>query len=263
MERLQKYPKLQFGQHLYTEGRIILLDVETKSSFEKSLMSLDTIDKKELIVLDAQTLSAKLSLLLDDHKIYQQPNDVLTVFPGNGSLKPKEFMRFKKNHQTAYAFAKRYWEPGENPQVYVSEIMTDCFIDLKTTNILVIDDVISSGMTMQKLFEHNAWKFPRASWTAATWISQMPRQKAESGINGFSQMITAYITEGPGGKFVPINSLSTLLECPKITQNYALRHFAKPEKFLELLESVLITTDRVQMETNFAGLTETVKKLLS
>lgn len=237
MDRLKQFPALQFGEYLYTEGRIILLDVETGPSLRQSLLSLKTIDLKELIVLDASVMSGKLASMLEDSQWYGNNSQVLTVFPGNGSLKPKDFLRMAPGQKVAYAFAKRYWKPGENPLIHVGEIQTESFLHPEITTIIAIDDVVSSGQTMQKLCERNAWKFPRASWHAATWLTQVPRQKGLAGINGYAQMIAAFVAEGPNGKLAPINSLSTLQECPEIAASYARRHFADPQQFLSLIGS--------------------------
>lgn len=116
-----------------------------------------------------------------------------------------------------------------SPQIPVVETLRHSFV--------VVDDVISSGKTMQKLHENNSWRFPRAEWIGAAWFSQIFRTRPLSGVKGYSSVFASILTEGVNGKKVPINSLSTLREDTTIAQSYAKRHYVDADKFLRLIRA--------------------------
>lgn len=235
---LAKFPNLWCLTHLVTTGLVVINDIGLSLELMRSFLSLETRNDRDVISLDATLLSTELLSMLAAAKLCGQDKHVLTVFPGNGSLIVKNY--FDSNYQSnfAHCFAKRLWRPGEDPQIFVSDIQTDCFINLGVTDIVAIDDVVSSGGTLKELYLRNQWKFPHpdANWHAATWVSQVPRQKAPSGVNGYAQMLAVCLVEGPNDRLVPINSLSTLKECPEIAKSYASRHFTEPEKLIELIK---------------------------
>lgn len=235
---LAKFPNLWCLTHLVTTGLVVINDIGLSIELMRSFLSLETRNDRDVVGLDANLLSTDLLSMLVAAKFYSQDNRVLTVFPGNGSLIVKNY--FDSNYQGnfAHCFAKRLWRPGEDPQIFVSDIQTDCFLNLDVTSVVAIDDVVSSGGTLKELYLRNQWKFPHpnVNWHAATWVSQVPRQKALSGVNGYAQMLAVCLVEAPGDRLVPINSLSTLRDCPEIASSYANRHFAQPERLLKLIK---------------------------
>jgi hypothetical protein len=134
-------------------------------------------------------------------------------------------------------YAKRHWEPGIDPVVRVGTILPCQFLVLGVRNIVVVDDVISSGQTLRKLNRENNWRFPGATWFGASWVAQVPTMKAQSGLNGYARVLTACVVEDLRGRKVPINSLSTLRKEPSIARNYAERHFVNPTAFLILISA--------------------------
>ena len=101
--------------------------------------------------------------------------------------------------------------------------------------VVVVDDVISSGLTMQKVRENNAWKFTRAKWLGVSWVAQIPQMRAKSGVNGYERVATACVVGKTNGARVPINSISTLRQDREIATSYAERHFRRPDVFLHLI----------------------------
>lgn len=235
---LAKFPNLWCLTHLVTSGLVVINDIGLSSELMRSFLSLETRNDREVTGLDANLLSTELLSMLVAAKLCGQDKRVLTVFPGNGALMVKNYLDSSYQGNFALCSAKRFWRVGEDPQISVSDIQTDCFLNLGVTSIVAIDDVISSGGTLQVLCRRNQWKFPRrdAMWHAATWVSQVPRHKAPSGVNGYAQALVVCLVEGTNGRLVPINSLSTLKECPEIAANYAGRHFARPEKLIKLIK---------------------------
>ncbi len=219
------------AKRIKTDGRVILADVFLDASVRESLFALRTIDGKELIIIDAQETAALLEDFLEKF-VYQ---NMLFVFPGNGSNYPKSFSDICKRSNSAGVVAKRFWTPGSTPFVMAGAILPEIFMHLSTQTILVVDDVISSGQTMHKLWQNNEPRFPGAKWIGVAWLSQRLKTRPLSGITGYDSVFASIMVEGISKRLVPINSLSTLREQPSIAESYARRHFIKHAEFLRLI----------------------------
>lgn len=156
-----------FEKEIATNGRVIILDESLSIGIRETLMGLETTDGQEVVFLEDQYLAAGLEEILQ--KI-SSPG-TLFVFPGNGSGFPRRLSQVCRETQThgVDVYAKRFWVPGEDPEVSVELICPERFIILGVKNIVVVDDVISSGRTMRLLYQKNAWRFPGARWRACTW----------------------------------------------------------------------------------------------
>lgn len=163
------------------------------------------------------------------------PQKTLLVFPGNGASIVRAYLptSWLKKWKCARVHAKRYWKPGMDPRIVVTRISDQMLLGV--WDVVVIDDVISSGQTMRKLRELNQPWIPGATWHALTWIAQ--RDTAQRKLKGFAALCASEEV-GVKGSRIPINSLSTLLEHPEIAQSYAQRNFSASGEFLRLLEDL-------------------------
>lgn len=161
------------------------------------------------------------------------PTTTLLIFPGNGANIVRGFMdtNWLLNWRTASATAKRIWIPGEPPQAIAGRIFPDRFI-LGVKDIVVIDDVVSSGETARKLRRVNTPWIPAARWHIVCWVAQ----KAAS-LRGFASSFATFKV-GDSNHKDSINSISTLLKERDIAENYARRNFPQPETFLALLNEL-------------------------
>ena len=235
MESLNRFKQLSYAKYLYTDGRIILVDVPLEPRAKEAMGCLKTVDGKELVFLETEQLVMDLERVLEE--LVGGEKNILFVFPGNGSNYPKSVSRICQEATGVGVFAKRIWTPGSDPFAVAGSIMPEVFLNLFVQTIVVVDDVISSGQTMYRLHRNNEWRFPRAKWIAATWVAQIPQMKARSGVSGYDRSVVACIVEGPNKRRVPINSLSTLREQPVITENYAKRYFLDASAFLRFISS--------------------------
>jgi hypothetical protein len=233
MKALQKYPSFSYKRSLITDGRIILLDEPLVQQVREELELLETSDGKELLFLEDSQLVADTEEILAE--IIRQDCKTLFVFPGNGSNYPRKLSRICQEVGGASVYAKRFWQPGTDPIVTAGTILPDIFLITNVETVVVVDDVISSGLTMQKVRENNAWKFTRAKWLGVSWIAQIPQMRAKSGINGYERVATACVVGKTNGTRVPVNSISTLRQNREIATSYAERHFRKPDAFLYLI----------------------------
>lgn len=234
MKTLQKYPSFTFGRSITMDGRIILLDEPLALQTQKELESLETADGKELLFLEDWKLAADLECILAE--IIKQDHNALLVFPGNGSNYPRKLSRICQESDSANVCAKRFWQPGTDPIVMTGRILPDIFLITNVKTVVVVDDVISSGLTMQKVHQNNVWRFTRAKWMGVSWVAQIPQMKARSGVKGYELVSTACMVGKASGGRVPVNSISTLRHQREIAESYAQRHFLKPDAFLRLIE---------------------------
>ncbi len=231
MESLQKYTSFTYKRSLTTDGLIILLDEPMGDEVRTGLKALRTVDNREVIFLEDRLLTADLEEILVG--ITEREQEVLLVFPGNGSDYPRKLSRVCREFPGTGVFAKRFWQPGVDPIVMVGSIPGP-FINTSVRTIVVVDDVISSGLTLRRVYQRNAWRFTRAKWIGASWVSQTPRTKAKSGIKGYEYVATACVVGRSDGGKVPINSISSLRQEREVARSYAQRHFESPETFLRL-----------------------------
>lgn len=229
---MRAYPGYSCAKHIKTEGRVILVDVPFNAETSAELLNLRSIDGRELLLLDVQEAADLLEVFLGK---VSEHEDALFVFPGNGSNYPKSRSLICREVHGVGVYAKRIWTPGTDPIAIAGTIAPEVFMDLRTRLIIVVDDVISSGQTMYKLYRNNEWRFPRAEWIGVTWFSQALCMKSSSGVKGYNSVFASFLVEGVSGKKVPINSLSTLREQPAIAESYANRHYADVKKFLQLI----------------------------
>lgn len=233
MKFSDRFSNFECGNRRHIDGCVILVDEVLDPADEEKLRALKTIGEQDLILLLANDLAVALEKFLENVVVARE--DVLFVFPGNGSNWPKKFSKVCQQNFGASVYAKRFWTPGNDPVATAGLIMPEVFMNLKVKTIVVVDDVISSGKTMNNLWQNNAWRFPRAKWIGAAWLAQVPQMRANSGVKGYDQIFASLVLKGSNQRKVPINSLSTLIEQPAIAQNYAQRHFARPEEFTSLI----------------------------
>lgn len=157
----------------------------------------------------------------------------LLVFPGNGASIIKGYLgqncpEWLGQWQWKTSVpAKRFWTPGSYPEAVVGRINPGVLVGFK--DVVIIDDVISSGETCRQIKALNQPFIPNVHWHAATWVLQRSAK-----LKGFSRVFSA-VQVGSEKSKVPVNSLSTLLERPDIAQSYAARNFANPDDLLKSL----------------------------
>jgi len=161
------------------------------------------------------------------------PARTLLVFPGNGSGLVREYLpeSWLNGWRWVTVPAKRVWVPGENPQVIVSRIFPKQMV-LGINDVVLVDDVVSSGQTARALKKMNEPWLPGAKWHVVAWMTQRAAT-----LKGFSSSYFP-LEVGTVKTKVPINSLSTLVADEQIARNYAQRNYPKPEEFLSAIEKL-------------------------
>lgn len=160
------------------------------------------------------------------------PATTCIVMPGNGAnivydYLPKDWLA---KWQYKRVYAKRYWLPGQDPRIVANRIWPDR-LTLNLENIIILDDVISSGGTCRTLRSVNLPWIPKARWHAVAWLMQK-----SACLRGLDSCFAAK-AYGTKERKAPINSLSTLLSDKEIASSYAQRNFReRSDEFLALLK---------------------------
>ena len=206
--------------------RFLIVDVKCSSVIKKQFAQLG------LILLGAEEMTQKF--VARQWNVFL-PWNTLLVFPGNGATIVKQYLEkvdpvwLRRWPYQGLPYARRYWSPGECPFAVVSRIVPGVFVGIK--DVVVIDDVVSSGETIRKLYRKNHEFIPQAKWWAACWVKQA------AAVTKNYVDVFATKTVGTGKRKVPINSLSTLIENEEIAKSYAFRNLEEQaEAFLEIFK---------------------------
>ncbi|MBI2888407.1 MAG: HAD hydrolase-like protein [Candidatus Liptonbacteria bacterium] len=125
-----------------------------------------------------------------------------------------------------YIPAKRHWTPGTTPRAEVGRIAGET--DKNIGNVIVVDDVICSGATMNAVRTMNAEKFPNAQWHALSWLKQR-----SAVLEGFASVFGAEPC-GTHEKKAATVSFSTLRTSKEVAQNFA-KDIKDSEGFLRFI----------------------------
>lgn len=148
-----------------------------------------------------------------------EPENTIFIYPGESARRIKT-LGFSQEFESFFVPAKRIWVPGTDPIVTVGGVATKNFLLLRIKDVVVVDDVLSSGATLSLLWERNAWLFPRA-----TWHAYVPVTRKVKLVNYASITYGVFVPPDEKGRKPPINSLSTFLENQEILENYLSRNF--------------------------------------
>jgi len=167
------------------------------------------------------------------------PWRTLLIFPGNGSnLVKNEINELRPGWlepwpYKSYISAKRFWAPGKNPVAHVGNIGDGVYIGLK--QVIIIDDVVSSGETCSKVYQRNNMYTPGAKWLSMCWVSQKSAR-----LKNFSSLMALEFV-GEENKRAPINSLSTLVINQEICRTYSERNF--PNRAVEFQKLIKVINE--------------------
>lgn len=206
----------------------LIMDIDVSDETQAKLVALG------FCLLSNQALAQKL-LGWRGWQTFDRSRTLL-VFVGNGGGKVKELLPDEWRSQWLWktnAFAKRFWQPGAHPYAIAHCFARGVYIGI--TDVVVIDDVVSSGITAKRVKEVNVSWVPAAKWHLAVLIAQ----RAAS-TRGYASTFVVAEVGTPQSK-VPLNSLSTLIAEPEIAQVYAERNCGgRTKEFLDLISKLRI-----------------------
>jgi orotate phosphoribosyltransferase-like protein len=218
------------AQHLSSERRVLIDDVSKLAIAEYPAFASWTT-----LCLNAITITGALSSILAVELSDLRCTDVLVTVGRSGAtmgqyLDKKITCRYLPR---AHIHAFSWDRSGSIPSVTTSAMQWTPLVDPTVRRVIVIDDVISSGRTLELVVQRNSWRFPRAQWYACAWITRKRKLRGYAGVMASALVTNCY------GQRVPINSLSTLLKCSDIATSYAERHFGeRAGEFLSTMRSL-------------------------
>lgn len=261
-ELTERYPKLRFNLACLVDGAVLINDLLAFTpTFD--FTTVDTICNmaKELNTTSAITLHVVDGALPNDFllrmlatPVFKMGPKPLIVFPGEGARLVSEYMRRQEPEiydlfdmeNAVYLNCKRTMR-----RKGVFDISIDPSAlpeNFRGGNVLIIDDVIASGQTIQAVAEKVRKKYGRANITAATWFFVEPSVKenreSPSGIEGIDLTIASFALRGNGMRRPPINSLSCFIregENPKygeVKARFIEKYIEDKNKFQRILEEM-------------------------
>ncbi len=141
--------------------KVLIFDID----LDKGLMK--SFENFGFVVCDVEEMTQSI-LEWEGWKDFDRSRTVL-VFPGNGANLLKRYLSedWLAGWKTESVFAKRFWEPGRDPYVIVERIFPNQMA-LGIERIVLLDDVVSSGMTFRKMRKKNSPWIPNVSWSGVT-----------------------------------------------------------------------------------------------
>lgn len=160
------------------------------------------------------------------------PANSIVVFPGRGAVDVyasiKDGLAAAWLHQIRLISHKRLCPPGMSPVAIAERIYQNRMV-LGCQNVIIVDDVISSGATCRRVRADNMPWIPGASWHALCWVRQ-----AVTNLKGFESVFAA--NEVGNSQLAAINSLSTLVNDRVVAAKFANRNLgSRADEFLTLL----------------------------
>lgn len=215
--------------------RYLILDIPLESAEKVAF------EKLGFHLLDSQDLAGQL--VFSSFWAKFQPTKTLVVFVGNGGKKVKDFLCDEWLAQwpwKANAFAKRFWQPGRDPYSIAHRFANGVYVGM--TDVVIVDDVVSSGATVRKVKEVNSPWLPNTRWHFATLIAQ--RAAVTKGYVEHEAMAEV----GTSQRKAPLNSISTFLDEPHIAEIYAQRNCGQlADEFLQLISQIRFPAHPVYM----------------
>ncbi len=207
------------------QERTIILDVPSPSNTRNRLSEMG------FTTVEAMEATDHLLHWTGWHHVRQK--HTLVIFPGRGAqmvrcLLPQPWLR---QYQHITVHAERRWTPGADP-VCVGGRIPNPQLYLHVEHVVVVDDVVSSGVTSKAVRTWNQLWFPVAQWSVLAWVKQR-----SASVRGYRECI-AQTEVGTKDRRTPINSLSTLLRELEMAQKYLIRNRLLNSPFATLLEEL-------------------------
>jgi len=228
-ELTERYPKLLFNLACVVDGAVLindllaftpLFDFSTGNTIFNMARELNTTSAITLQVVDGALANDFLLSTLATPAFKMGPKPLI-VFPGEGARIVSEYMRRQEPgiydlfdmENAVYLNCKRTMR-----RKGVFDIAVDPSAlpeNFRGGNVLIIDDVIASGQTIQAVAGKVREKYGKINIAAATWFFVEPsikqNKESPSGIEGIDLTIASFALRGNYMRRPPINSLSCFI----------------------------------------------------
>lgn len=259
-ELQQRYPNLIFRLGCIVDGAVLISDLLAFTQtfdFETG----DTLFNlaRELNITSNITLQVVDGALANDFllgtlcKPALRTAKPLFVFPGEGAMIVNEYVRRQEPAvYDLYDIDNAVYLPCERRMLRKGKF--DIEVDysplpknLNTRTVVIIDDVIATGQTIQTITEEIRKRYGEVNIVALSWFFLEPTVKenreSPSGIKGVNLTITNFALRGNYLARPPINSLSCFLRedverYETVKQSFIERYIEDKEKFKRILEEM-------------------------
>lgn len=207
--------------------KVMLVDVPMDEGAKSNL------EQFNLEVIDASDMTREILGWEGWSKF--DPSSTVLIFPGNGAQILKEKLPAEWLRQWSEIIdidIRRLWEPGNDPVVVGGRMFPErMLVDVK--DVVILDDVVSSGLTVRQIVKRNSVWFPQADWSIVSWVAQR-----SANVKDFKTFFAPQLAGTVASK-APINSLSTIMEDESVASSYAKRNFkGRCKEFLDFIGSM-------------------------
>lgn len=216
VEFRQKFPKISFDKFVLADGNILIQD-STSSLGPKENKKVNDLIRKELNtdkslvtfqIVDGLTATQNLATIFPQ----KEWDNTLILFPGNGALSVREYLRIVKPELSRGLFIPVQRKMVGKGKFTISVNLPDQ-LPQGFSDILLIDDVVASGQTAETVAGSLARKLGiLPPINLASWVTLENRNSSYPvGLPYFRSVFTSFIVKGNGVLRPPINSLSCLI----------------------------------------------------
>lgn len=209
-------------------------------TWEPCLLNNEDLRNSGLGINPIYTYNLTKTLMRWDGWQAMDPEKTVLAVPGNGGRHIADELLFhlpkKWRARVTYFFAKRVWNPGQEPWAAVNRIFPNRMV-LGVKDVVLIDNVVSSGVSVQKIHALNKPWIPGAHWHALTWLAQR-----SANVPAEVDLVAAAMC-GNRMRREPIASASTLIYDDKVLESFTARNFSGREKEVHDLLSFLRPID--------------------
>lgn len=250
----EKYPDISFAKSCLADGAILIQDIGSQITGQDSTKQRKILNQKveklniasniTLQVVDGFDLTQNLLETLLRENVLQ--DDTLIVIPGNGAKVVSDYINQQSSilvpERTIFLKTKRIKQKdGFNVSVDFSPLS-----DRQVKNILIIDDVVSTGQTASTIAKGIKERFPQSRCLLAAWLFVSPsvreNQKTGSGVSEIDKTYTSIILKGNYVGKPPINSLSCFIRSgtkyDEVKENFMQKYIRNPEEFIDIINSL-------------------------
>lgn len=248
----QLYPNLLFYSGCVVDGAVLIQDLLPTPFTGKTAISICDLARElnrtagiTLHVADGGILNYYLLNMISRTIIEKDP---LIIFPGEGARTVSGYL---KKQATDFPLEKAVFLPCNRKPTGKGKFAIEIDFSPLPNNlgdrpILIIDDVVSTGATMQTIAKGLRAKYGNSQIISATWLFLAPTVKENknslSGIDNINITLAAFALKGNYVSRPPINSLSCFVrngeKYDQVKNNFIERYILEKEAFLKTMKQI-------------------------
>lgn len=247
-----RYPNLRFFLGCVVDGAVLIQDLLPTPFTDKAAETLFNLARElnrtaeiTLQIADGGSLNYYLLRMISKIIIEKNP---LIIFPGEGA---KIVSGYLKKQASDFSLENTVFLPCERRPLGKGKFAIETDLSPLPDNIgdrpiLIIDDVIATGATMQTIAKGLRIRYGNVQIIAASWLFLAPSVKenknASSGIEDVNITVAAFALKGNYVARPPINSLSCFLrngvKYDQVKNSFMQKYIIDQEMFLGTMKQM-------------------------